>query len=1013
MAIVPSDVAGPHESVRIFVLEERKRGVQKQLGEVTLSVAGLPTNQTVQNSYPIIGDKGATIGELRIRATYSVDIILPTADYNDLLTMLITPGMPLVRHLSAVTKEKSTTARHLIHIFQARDVAEGFIRTIVQEEIDRTDSIEVLFRGNTVCTKAMDHFMKLVGSMYQREVLMPIVEVINREAASLEVQKEKMTNGEDWKRNVARLQKLTELLLQRIFQSVNHCPPPVRNLLSFIREASIAKFPHAPTVKHTSVTSFIFLRFFVPAVLNPKLFGLTANMPSEQHMRIFTLVAGILQKLANLTKYRELELYINALNPFLEENFPKARAFVDDLVAIEPVGRGMQRRMSVANTIQIDVHLAGLVRELNACRGPLLGLVDSEPLMPVLFQAVDKINAKLEAVKELINVEEEGLSSLSTSSEFNNGLDSLLSKVIQTEVQRTGNANVVTVKRAPEEPLPEGATKARQRSGSFFSRLFSGDKKKVVPKSGPVRPAGANSLDSIPAGRQPPPGTPSSEFSHSPIPRSMLEDVSSSSSGIRSSQDSSDFGSTTLSSSFGATSSMKIPQRPTDISPSHAGASSMKVGSAPTRPLPTPTRPVTNHNLDVINQHREQMRVRPPGPGTGATPPPSPGTAPKILLNRSPATSKRTAPPPYMPPKSPSVSPVHPMVRRPITPEPWFGDTTLMSDLEAMEQQTDYHGFDAGRTSPVNMRLDEEPEDDEDLPNNSFLHSSASSVQDDARSDSSAMARSGIAEEDEDVEEPEEVVVVKLDLDMAALEAEFDKLEKIIQDIQAIPLPATPKRDPKDILPELRQLEMVVESLEAAVVFTTPKIHIGGDGLVCKFCLGNIDTGSRFLVVMGQNFHEGHLNCNVCSRDLSDCPFQWYKEKSYCFDCYKKGHGIRPVCAHCNQPIMTATYTQALGKLWHPEHFCCTVCGVGFPDGAFYNFDGKPYCPKHQNRGLELPNCGMCLMPILDRNYVEALGQKWHSHHFCCDICGIQLLGQFVTYTKADQQMGKACETHF
>ena len=336
----------------------------------------------------------------------------------------------------------------------------------------------------------------------------------------------------------------------------------------------------------------------------------------------------------------------------------------------------------------------------------------------------------------------------------------------------------------------------------------------------------------------------------------------------------------------------------------------------------------------------------------------------------------------------------------------------MMSDLEAMEQQTDYHGFSGAASDARDEEHGMESSED-DLP---FLHSSAASVEENRTGSSTSTnnAPSTIAEEDEDeLDEAEEVVVVKLDLDIAALEAEFDKLEKIIQDIKAIPIPAPAKKDPKDIIPELRQLEMVVESLEAAVVFTTPKINVGGDGLVCKFCLGNIDTGSRFLVVMGQNFHEGHLNCNICSRDLSDVPFQWYKEKSYCFDCYKKGHGIRPICAHCNQPIMTATYTQALGKLWHPEHFCCTVCGVGFPDGAFYNFDGKPYCPKHQNRGMELPKCGMCTMPISDPNYVEALGEKWHSHHFCCDICGIQLLGQFVTYTKEDQRTGKACESHF
>jgi hypothetical protein len=1042
-----SEVEGPHESIRIFVLEERKKGVQKQLGEVLLSVSGLEANSTVQNSYPITGDKGVTIGELRIRATYSVDIILPTVDYNELLGILIHPEMSVVRNLSAVTKEKSSTARYLIHVFQARDLAEGFIRNIVREEIERTDSPEVLFRGNTVCTKAMDHFMKLVGSLYQREVLMPIIEVICRETASLEVQKEKLASGDEWKKNLARLQKLTELLLQRIFQSVNHCPPPIRNLLSFIRDTATAKFKDTPSVRHTAVTSFIFLRFFVPAVLNPKQFGLTANMPSELHMRIFTLVAGILQKLANLTKYRDLELHINSLNPFLEENFPKTKIFIDEIVAIEtPTGRSMQRRMSIANSIQIDVHLAGLVREFESCRAPLSALSTKDPHIPLLFNALDKINKKLDVVKEQISIEEAGLSALTSSS--GDGLDSLLSKVIQNEVQSAGNAKVVTVKRS-EEPLPEGATKARQRSGSFFSKMFGQNKKSIVSPSLKITSGrnGLTSLDShaTSSGARPPPSTPSSDFSRSPLTRSFVADETSYNGGassaniqigsggggsIRSSQDldvsspqqiplSSSL--SNISSNILSVRSMKVSSGSTGPAGSalSAAGEAFEVGSAPGRGAPP--MPLANQNLDIINQHREAMRNR---ATTG------PSVASRGLL------SPKSAPPKF------SASSVLPVVPTPIS-EPWFSDISIMSDIEAMEQQTDYHGLTAdqnNRSDSAELTADSGGDlgdrtsqddavsthsSDDDFPATPFMMGSSDSAlkrPEPSSSNHHHHHQSSISspslpptiEEEEEQEDLDDVVVVKLDIDISALEREFDILERIISDIQAIPPPpSAPKQNASDLVPELRQLERVVEELEEAVVFTTPKVHLGSEGLTCKFCLGSIDTGSRFLVVMGQNFHEGHLNCHICSRDLSEVAFQWYKEKSYCFDCYKKGHGIRPMCAHCNEPIMTASYTQALGKYWHPDHFCCTVCGVGFPDGAFYNFEGKPYCVKHQNRGKELPSCGMCQMPIADPNYIEALGEKWHSHHFCCDICGIQLVGQFVTYQKDDGKNGKGCESHF
>ena len=1005
-------------------MEERKKGVQKQLGEVLLSVAGLEQNQTVQNSYPVIGDKGATIGELRIRATYAVDLILPSVDYNELLGILVQPEMSIVRHLAAVTKEKSTTARHLVSIFQARDLAEGFIRTIVQEEIALTDSIEVLFRGNTVCTKAMDHFMKLVGSLYQREVLMPIIEVINREAQSLEVQKEKLSSGDDCKRNLVRLQKLTELLLLRIFQSINHCPPPMRNLLAFIRDTATAKFKDSVNVRHTSVTSFLFLRFFVPAVLNPKAFGLSANMPDELHMRIFTLVAGVLQKLANLTKYREQEVYINALNPFLEENFPKTKQFVDEVVKVEQGNpRQVQRRMSTAHNIQIDVHLAGLVREFEACRPALSKLASKDPRIPSLFIALDKINTKLGALKEKIKAEETGLSSLSKAS--GDGLDSLLSKVIQSEVQSNGNAKVVTVKKQGE-PLPEGATKARQRSGSLFQRLFDRGGKKGTPTPSPSLKIsttskngvsnGDSSLLASSSGARPPPSTPNSDFSMSPLARSFQSDSSSTiHSNLNHSQDldlsppAHSQSSVPLSSSL--TDTMSVRSMKVGV---HDGATVGSLGS----------KPLVNHNLDVINQHRESMRNR---SVTGPAAPSKPGVL-KVTSAATPSV-----------PISAATSVDSPISSKPSTPlraPAWFGESTLPSDIEILESQTDYHGLSAGfnrSASNEHLRngapkLDSSgfTSSDDDFPATPFLDTSSDSGllprseshSISASSSSAAALQPTILEEEEEEEheDMDEVVVVKLDIDVSALVKEFDILEKIIADIQAIPLPPSlPKKSPAELIPEIAQLERIVEALEEAVVFTTPKVHLGTEGLSCRFCLGDIDTGSRFLVVMGHNFHEGHLNCQICSKDLSEVAFQWYKEKSYCFDCYKKGHGIRPMCAHCNEPILTKTYTQALGKFWHPDHFCCTVCGIGFPDGSFYNFEGKPYCPKHQNRGKELPTCGMCLTQIADPNYIEALDQKWHSHHFCCDICGIRLVGQFVTYPseKSSTGIGKACESHF
>ena len=49
-------------------------------------------------------------------------------------------------------------------------------------------------------------------------------------------------------------------------------------------------------------------------------------------------------------------------------------------------------------------------------------------------------------------------------------------------------------------------------------------------------------------------------------------------------------------------------------------------------------------------------------------------------------------------------------------------------------------------------------------------------------------------------------------------------------------------------------------------------------------------------------------------------------------------------CRHCNQKITNGSVIQAFGSYYHPEHFVCTVCGVGFTNGKYYEVEDSPYC---------------------------------------------------------------------
>lgn len=73
-------------------------------------------------------------------------------------------------------------------------------------------------------------------------------------------------------------------------------------------------------MKSTSIGAFIFLRFFVPAILNPKLFNLVPVTPSLSSQRTLTLIAKTLQGLANFSSFGIKEVWMGCMNEFLKEN---------------------------------------------------------------------------------------------------------------------------------------------------------------------------------------------------------------------------------------------------------------------------------------------------------------------------------------------------------------------------------------------------------------------------------------------------------------------------------------------------------------------------------------------------------------------------------------------------------------------------------------------------------------------------------------------------------------------
>jgi hypothetical protein len=84
----------------------------------------------------------------------------------------------------------------------------------------------------------------------------------------------------------------------------------------------------------------------------------------------------------------------------------------------------------------------------------------------------------------------------------------------------------------------------------------------------------------------------------------------------------------------------------------------------------------------------------------------------------------------------------------------------------------------------------------------------------------------------------------------------------------------------------------------------------------------------------------------------------------------------RLICKQCGKPVLGA-YVNALGSVWHPEHFVCAACNLPFDAASFNVHDNKPY---HRACYLEqvAPRCAACGKPLADR-YVQADGKSYHD----------------------------------
>lgn len=142
----------------------------------------------------------------------------------------------------------------------------------------------------------MDEGMRLAGLHYLHCTLRPAMEQVFLERKPCEIDPTRVKDANTIQTNLANLKVINrpnnksyqsptnikfQEYVQRVFTAITtsgvRCPPLMCEMFWSLRELAATHFPSNKEVRYSVISGFIFLRFFAPAILGPRLFDITTE----------------------------------------------------------------------------------------------------------------------------------------------------------------------------------------------------------------------------------------------------------------------------------------------------------------------------------------------------------------------------------------------------------------------------------------------------------------------------------------------------------------------------------------------------------------------------------------------------------------------------------------------------------------------------------------------------------------------------------------------------------------